>query len=322
MPVTTRGLSHTSEQEAVAKLSLGANVFLVTIKIAAGLASGSLSVLAEGIQSFLDIFASAAILWTLRAASAPPDTDHPYGHGKFENVVSLGQMVLIFASIIGIWAASWQRFNHPIMPRVDWGIAAIMLSGAINLAVSARVAHIAKKHNSTALAAEAVHLRGDLWSCVGILLGLVATHIFQEPRLDPVFAAGMTLFAVANAIHLLRDIIRPLVDESLPDGEETCIREVLLRDPRVLGFHKLRTRQAGSQKLADVHILLDDDLSFRDAHRIGEEVEEALRAALPNLDIMVHAEPFYEEIAHQRERHQRDSEWERGELGGWEKRSS
>jgi ferrous-iron efflux pump FieF len=181
---------------------------------------------------------------------------------------------------------------------------------------------VAKKHNSSALAAEAVHLRGDLWACIGILLGLVATHVFKEARLDPVFAAGMTLFAFGNAIHLMRDVLRPLVDASLPDGEEACIREVLLRDPRVMGFHKLRTRQAGSQKLADVHILLDDELSFRDAHRIGEEIEDALRAALPNLDIMVHAEPFYEEIAHQRERHAREREWDRGELGEWEIRGS
>ena len=309
--MNARPQSPTWEQEQVAKLSLWANVFLVTIKIAAGLQSGSLSVLAEGIQSLLDIFASAAILWTLRAANAPPDPDHPYGHGKFENVVSLGQMTLIFASIFGIWAASWLRFQHPEMPRVDWGIAAISLSGLINLAVSFRVARVAKRFNSVALAAEAVHLRGDLWACLGVLLGLVATHVFQEARLDPIFAAGMTLFAFANALHLLRDVIRPLVDESLPGSDETRIRDVLLRDPRVLGFHRLRTRQAGSQKMADVHILLDDELSFRDAHQIGEEVEDALRDALPNLDIMVHTEPFEEEIAHQRERHARVLEWQK-----------
>ncbi len=308
MSVNTRLLSPTHEQETVAKLSLWANVFLVIIKIAAGVASGSLSVLAEGIQSLLDIFASAAILWTLHAANRPPDTAHPYGHGKFENIVSLGQMVLIFASIIGIWAASWQRFNHPQMPHVDWGIAAIALSGMVNMAVSFQVARVAKKFGSVALAAEAVHLRGDLWSCLGILLGLTATLIFKEARLDPIFAAGMTFFAFFNALHLLRDLIRPLVDESLPDTDEQCIREVLSRDSRVLGFHKLRTRQAGSQKLADVHILLDDDLSFRQAHRIGEEIEDALRATLPNLDIMVHVEPFLEEVAHQREKHYTEEE--------------
>ena len=310
--MNARPHSPTWEQEQVARLSLWANVFLVTIKIAAGAKSGSLSVLAEGIQSLLDIFSSAAILWTLRAANQPPDPAHPYGHGKFENVVSLGQLGLIVSSIIGIWAASIYRFQHPEMPRVDWGIAAITLSGCVNLAVSFRVARVAKKFGSVALAAEAVHLRGDLWACSGVLLGLVATHVFQNARLDPIFAAAMTLFALVNALHLLNDILRPLVDASLPDNDEASIREVLNRDPRVLGFHKLRTRQAGSQRLADVHVLLDDELSFRDAHQIGEEVEDALREALPNLDIMVHTEPFEEEIAHQRERHARVLEWEKG----------
>ncbi len=300
------------EQQGVAKLSLWANVFLVVIKIAAGALSGSLSVLAEGIQSLLDIFASAAILWTLRAANAPPDPAHPYGHGKYENVVSLGQMGLIFASILGIWAAAWHRFQHPSMPRVDFGIAAIVLSGTINFAVSTRVARVAKKHDSAVLKAEALHLRGDLWACLGILIGLMATHLFDEPRLDPLFAAGMTLFALLNALHLLQEVLRPLVDTSLPNDDEQRIKEVLELDPRVLGFHRLRTRQAGSQKLADVHILLDDELSFPNAHRIGEEVEDALRKVLPNLDIMVHTEPFHEEVAHQRERHARMLEWERG----------
>jgi len=309
---------NTREQVAVAKLSLWANVFLVTIKIAAGAKSGSLSVLAEGIQSLLDIFASAAILWTLRAANEPPDTAHPYGHGKFENVVSLGQMALIFLSIFGIWAAAWQRFQFPQMPRVDWGIAAITLSGIVNLAVSVRVARVAKKCASSALAAEAVHLRGDLWACLGVLIGLVATHLFNEARLDPIFAAGMTLVAFANALHLMRDVVKPLVDASLDNTDEMRILDVLQQDRRVLGYHKLRTRQAGSLKLADVHVLLDDELSFKEAHRVSEEIEDALRIALPNLDIVVHIEPFQEETQHQREKHRQEAarlERERGTSG-------
>jgi len=298
---------NTREQVSVAKLSLWANVFLVTIKIAAGARSGSLSVLAEGIQSLLDIFASAAILWTLRASNAPPDTAHPYGHGKFENVVSLGQMALIFLSIFGIWAAAWHRFQFPQMPQVDWGIAAITLSGIVNLAVSVRVARVAKEFNSSALAAEAVHLRGDLWASSGVLIGLVATHIFNEARLDPIFAAGMSCVAFANALHLMRDVVKPLVDASLDDADETRILDVLQRDPRVLGYHKLRTRQAGSLKLADVHVLLDDELSFKEAHRISEDIEDALRVALPNLDIVVHIEPFHEETRHQREKHRQEA---------------
>ena len=290
-------------QQNAARLSIYSNIFLVIIKVGAGLQSNSLSVLGEGVQSLLDIVVSALIWFTVRAAAAPPDHDHPWGHGKFENLTSLLQMLLVLASIGGIWWASYLRWQNPVMPAVDWGIAAIMISIAINIAMSRHMSKVARATDSSALAAEAVHLRGDLWACAGVLTGLVSTHLFNNPRLDPLCAAIMTLFAGYAAIHLLRDTLRPLLDETLPDAEEHCIREVLESDPRILDFHKLRTRQAGAKRLADVHIMLDDNLTFRDAHQVSEEVEEAIRAALPNTDVIVHFEPYEEEIQHQRTAH-------------------
>lgn len=318
MQVST--LKYEAQQQA-ARLSLGANIFLVIIKVGAGWKSGSLSVLAEGVQSMLDILASALILFTVRAASAPPDRAHPYGHGKFENLTALIQMTLMLGSIAGIWWAAWHRLQEPVMPRVDWGAAAIIVSIAVNLWVSSRIIRVAKQTHSQALRAEGVHLRGDLWSCVGVLGGLAATHIWQEPRLDPIFAAVMTIFAMVSAIHLLSETLRPLLDASLPGDEEGAIRAVLEADERIMGFHKLRTRQAGSARLADVHILLDDHLSFRAAHDIGEQIEDEIRRVLPNLDVMVHTEPYEEEMRHQNEAHgsaeqQKSQERRRREAGG------
>ena len=292
-------------QQAAARLSIYSNIFLVVIKVGAGLQSNSLSVLGEGVQSLLDILVSALIWYTVRAAAAPPDSDHPWGHGKIENLTSLGQMLLVLASIGGIWWAAWLRFHNPIMPVVDWGVAAIAVSIAVNIWMSRHMSRVARATDSAALAAEAVHLRGDLWACAGVMLGLISTHVFREPRLDPLCAAIMTLFAAYAAIHLLRDTLRPLLDETLPDAEEATLRRVLQADARVLDFHKLRTRQAGARRLADVHIMLDDNLTFREAHAISEEVEEAIRAALPNTDVIVHFEPFEEESQHQREAHGR-----------------
>ena len=290
-------------QQAAARLSIYSNIFLVAIKVGAGLQSNSLSVLGEGVQSLLDIVVSALIWFTVRAAAAPPDESHPYGHGKFENLTSLFQMLLVLASIGGIWWASWLRLHNPVMPAVDWGIAAILVSIAVNLWMSRHIGRVARATDSSALAAEAVHLRGDLWACGGVLTGLISTHVFNDARLDPLCAAIMTLFAAYAALHLLRDTLRPLLDETLPGAEESCIRQVLNSDERVLDFHKLRTRQAGAKRLADVHIMLDDNLTFREAHAVSEEVEEAIRAALPNTDVIVHFEPYEEEIQHQRAAH-------------------
>lgn len=290
-------------EEGAARLSLYSNIFLVLVKIAAGFLSGSISVLAEGFQSTMDVVASALILFTVRAAARPPDRDHPYGHGKFENIASLTQMVLILGTAGFLLWAAWERWQRPVMPHVDWGIAALTISVVVNLAVSGRLMRVGREHHSQALQAEAMHLRSDLLSCVGVLLGLGAVAVTGNARLDPLIAAIMTGFVVVSALKLLRDTLRPLLDESLPAEEERRVREVLEKDERVLGFHRLRTRRAGSHRHMDVHILLDDELTFSQAHQISEEVEGKIRTVLPNTDIIVHAEPYEEETRHQQERH-------------------
>ncbi len=301
------GASESDVQQNVARLSIWANVLLVVIKIGAGVASHSLSVLAEGIQSLLDIFASTLILYAVRAAAAPPDRAHPWGHGKFENITALLQMTLMLGSVGGIWWASWARWMHPSMPHVDIGLIALAVSAGVNIAVGARVARVARDTRSMALHGEVVHLRGDLWAVCGVMVGLLATHAFNEPRFDPFFAAVMTVFSLHSALILIRDTLRPLLDERLPFEEEAQIRAALDGDARVLGFHRLRTRQAGSHRYADVHVMLSDELTFREAHAVSEDIEDALRAALPNMDVIVHAEPFEEESLHQREVHGDDA---------------
>jgi cation diffusion facilitator family transporter len=260
-------------------------------------------VLAEAIQSSVDVIASAVILWTVRVAAAPPDRWHPYGHGKFENLASLGQMFLILVSAAYLLWAAGSRWLEPVMPRVDWGIAALLVAVAVNAVVSERLLQVSRDTGSQALQAEALHLRSDMVSCIGVLAGLVVVWATGEPRLDAIVAALVAVVVVVSALRLLRESLRPLLDERLPAPEEARLREVLEADPRVLGYHRLRSRQAGSYRLVDLHILLDDELTFSEAHAVSEEVEGALRSALPNSDVIVHAEPFEEEMQHQRERH-------------------
>lgn len=303
-PATAQTKHARGEREAAAaRLSLTSNAVLVVLKIAAGLLSGSISVLAEGFQSTMDVLASLLILITVRAAAKPPDESHPYGHGKFENAASVGQMVLILGTAGYLFYAAWERWMNPHPVRVDWGVAALVASIGVNLLVSRRLLKVGSETGSQALIAEATHLRSDMLSCVGVLVGLVGVALTGNPRLDPVIAAAMTLIVVVSALRLLRDSLRPLLDESIPAEEEARVRAVLDADPRVLGFHKLRTRQAGSRRLVDVHIQLDDELTFSAAHGITEDVEGRIRETLPNVDVIVHAEPFDEEVRHQRERH-------------------
>jgi cation diffusion facilitator family transporter len=286
---------------------LGANVFLVAIKVAAGFASGSVSVLAEGIQSSMDVVASALILLTVRAAAAPPDPAHPYGHGKVEHLASVAQMLLILGTVGYLLSTAWERWQHPVMPRLDWGAAALAISILMNVLVGRHLMRVSRETDSPALAAEATHLRSDMLSCVGVLAGLALVGVTGEPRLDPAVAGLMTVVIAATAIRLLRDSVRPLLDERLPADEEARVRAVLDADPQVLDYHRLRTRRAGAHRLMDLHILLDDDLTFRESHAISEEVEDAIRRVLPNVDVIVHTEPYHEERQHQLEAHSEDA---------------
>ena len=290
-------------QRNAARLSLGSNIVLVVIKVASGLASGAISVLAEGVQSGLDVLASLMILWTVQRAGEPADPSHPYGHGKMENLASLAQTILIGSSAVYILGAAWSRWNSPELPHLGLGTIALSIAIVANFFVSRVLRKVAAETGSQALFAEATHLRGDMISCAGVLLGLGAVWVFQEPRLDPIIAAVMAVVVIVSAMRLATDTVRPLLDEKLPGEEEAQIRAVLDADARILSYHRLRTRQAGSHRLMDVHIQLDDAWSFSRAHAISEEVEDAIRKVLPNLDIIVHAEPFEEEMRHQEEAH-------------------
>ncbi len=286
-----------------ARLSIISNTALVIVKVAAGLLTGSVSVLAEGIQSTIDIVASSMIYASLGVAARPPDRGHPYGHGKFESLTSAVQMLLILGSTTFILYQAYRRLLHPRMPEVDWGIGAMGLAIVVDLAVSSHILHVARQTESLALEAEARHLRSDMYACAGVLLGLVAVRLTGWAPLDPLIAALLAVVVIVTALRLMGTSLRPLLDQSLPPEEEGRIRRALDADARVMGYHRLRTRQAGAQRHVDVHIMLEDSLTLSRAHAIGEDVERALRKTLPNVDVVVHVEPYTEELSHQATHH-------------------
>jgi cation diffusion facilitator family transporter len=286
-----------------ALLSVISNTGLVAVKVAAGLATGSISVLAEGIQSAVDILASLMIYASVRIAGKPPDRRHPYGHGKFESLTAVVQMLLILGSTGFILYQATRRLLSPRMPDVDWGIGAMAVAIVVDLAVSSRIQRVASETRSLALEAEAQHLRADMYACAGVLLGLVAVRLTGWAPLDPIIAALLAVVVIVTAARLMGASLRPLLDHSLPAAEVALLRRALDADDRIMGYHRLRTRQAGTQRHVDVHIMLEDTLPLREAHAIGEETELTLRRTLPNLDVVVHVEPYAEELSHQAAQH-------------------
>lgn len=284
--------------KSAALLSLVATSCNVAFKLAAGLISGSVSVLAEGLQSFIDILVAFGVLQTVRLAALPPDEEHPYGHGKAELLMSAVQMVLVLGTAAFIIYQAYRRLLAPQPIQADIGVAAMAFSAIVNTVVSWRLAKVADATGSTVLRSEMLHLRSDTISSLGIFCGLIAVWATGWTQLDPIMAAGLTLFVIYSAIRQLGSLIHPLMDGALPAEEIASIDQALRSHEGVLGYHNLRTRMVGSLRTVDIHVLLDDRLTFVGAHDLAEQVEDELSAALGGAMVNVHYEPYEAEMEH------------------------
>lgn len=284
-------------------VSVVSTTVVVAFKLVGAWMSGSIAVLAEAIQSTLDIALSLAVVGTVKLANKPPDDEHPYGHGKAELLLSAFQMVLVIltAAVIA-WQAALSLANpHPIRP--GWGLAPMIYAVIANTVVIIHLKRVAKQTNSSALEGEAEHLRGDVLASLGIIVGLLAYMATNWKQLDPIIAIVFTVFGAYFAIRQLRKVLHPLMDGALPPEELSRIETVLEEHPESRGYHLVRTRQAGMLRIVSLHVLLDDDLSFVKAHDIAEQIESELSQALGGALVTVHYEPYEAEIAHRRHAH-------------------
>lgn len=293
--------------QRAATVSLVATTVVVCAKLAGGIATGSISVLSEGLQSFVDVLIAFGVVQTIRVASRPPDDTHPYGHGKAEVLMSALQMLLITGTAGFIIAQAVHRIVEPQTITVDWGIAAMVFSALVNLGVSAHLAAVAKSHPSPALQGEILHLRSDTVTAVGLILGLIAVKLTNWSILDPILAIGFTAIMVVAALRQLRGVVHLLMDGAAPIEDIRVIEHTLENHVRVRGFHNLRTRTVGTTHHVDIHVLLDDDLSFVEAHDLAEEVEDQISRQLGGARVNVHYEPYHAELEHQRAEHDNEN---------------
>lgn len=272
---------------------------VVVAKLVAAKLTGSVSVLAEGVQSTTDVVISLAAIVTVTIASKPADEDHPYGHGRLEVLAGAAQMVIIvFTAGLIAWQAAL-RLHDPKPIEPDLGIAIMAASVVSNLVVRGYLLRVAAKHGSASLTGEAEHLRADALASVGVVVGLVATKFSGIPQLDPLFALLFTCLGAAYALRQLLGLAHQLMDGALPAAELEKVKQTLAEHPHVRGFHNLRSRQTGELRIIGLHVLLDDDLTFVEAHDIAEDVEMAISQALGGALVTAHYEPYHAELAHQ-----------------------
>ena len=275
--------------------SISSNALLLTVKLAAGVITGSVSVLSEAVHSVTDIVASIVAFVAVRSSASPPDESHNYGHGRFENLAG------IFEGVILLGVGGWVIFgavngivNGAELELLGLGIGVMALSAVVNLFVSSWLLRVARETDSRALEAEGYNLRTDVWGAAGVALGLIAALATDWTILDPIIAGLIGLVILWTALRLISGSTRVLLDESLPEAElaviERVIEDEIENEEAVRGFHKLRARKSGPQRHVDFHLQLRAQTTLGEAHKISDSLEERIGRNLPNTDVLIHLE--------------------------------
>jgi cation diffusion facilitator family transporter len=291
----TEGASALKSKTRAAAVSVVSNSLLVVFKLIVGIMSGSISIISEAAHSASDLTAAVIAFFSVRAASRPADPRHPYGHEKVENVSGIIEALLIFAAAVVIVFEGIQKLIHGVhLDHVWLAIGVMVVSAVANLAVSQGVLYpVARRTESAALEADAAHLRTDVYTSVGVAIGLLIVKLTGVSWIDPVAAIAVAMLILYTAYRLIVFSGRVLLDEALPESElemiRACVKEH--RGDLIVGYHRLRARRAGSRRHIDLHIEVDERMSVREAHDVAEHIETDIRRCLPNVDVLVHVEP-------------------------------
>ena len=287
-----------NRKSRAALVSVCSNITLIIMKVIVGVISGSVSIISEAIHSGMDLVAALIAFFSVRKSDAPPDERHPYGPDKIENVSGVIEAVLILiASGWIIIEAVKKLFNPGEIEGLSLGFMVMLASAAVNWIVSGHLYRIAKEEDSVALAADALHLKADVLTSLGVAGGLfgiwAASHFgYNLYYLDPVVAIGVAIFITKEAIEMLNHAFQPLVDHSLSEEELAITAEVIQQfRPQSDGFHELRSRRAGRRRHIDFHLTLPREMTVAESHSICDQIERAIEERLPYSVVLIHVEP-------------------------------
>jgi cation diffusion facilitator family transporter len=288
-----------NEKLRVAAASVLAAVLLTGFKLLVGLSTNSLGILSEAAHSGLDMVAAVITFMAVRIADKPADDQHMYGHGKVENFSALIETVLLLVTCAWIVHESVDRlfFKAVTIDASVWAFAVMLVSVIVDVNRSRMLYRAARKHNSQALEADALHFHTDIWSSSVVLLGLAGVQLSHRfPRLailekaDAVAALGVALIVIGISFQLGKRTIQALLDAA-PQGMAGRIRQEVERLPGVVDCHQVRLRTSGPRLFVDVHVSVDGAQSLQQAHDLTEVIEARIQGFIPQADITVHPEP-------------------------------
>ena len=284
------------KKKIVAGLSITSNVILSVLKIITGILSGSLSIISEAIHSFSDFFASVLTFFSVMKSSQPADSDHPYGHGKYEDMAGFIEgLLIIFAALFIILEASKKIiFGVNMATENNMGIAVMFIAVVLNIVVSSLLFKVAKETNSISLYADGEHLRTDVYSSLGVMVGLVLIKVTGYSILDPIIAilVAVVIFRVGYSIS--KKAGSNLLDHSLPEENIDNIKQVIedCSANVTLKRNSIKARQVGPTKDIDLILQFQENTSICECHKICDEIEKQIYLLYPNCSISIHAEPI------------------------------
>lgn len=266
---------------------------LIAAKVVVGGFTGSISVLADAFDSMGDLLAAIISFFSLRFAAKPPDVDHPYGHGKAENISATIEAIIIFgAGSYVIFRGIQKLIFGAQLEFLEIGIGVMAVSALVNLFVGRYLFRVARSTGSLALEASARHRSTDLYTSLSIFVGLIIVRFTGFTILDPIIALGIGILVLKTAVDVYRKSFGGLLDERLSQPEEAMIVSSIQEHVRdSVTFHELRTRKVGTIPYIELHLVMSKNITLENAHAMCDHLEADIKSKIPNAVITIHCEP-------------------------------
>lgn len=281
------------------KLSVAAALATIVLKTAAWYFTGSVGLLSDALESFVNLAAALFALWIVAIAATPPDAEHPFGHNKAEYFSAGFEGLLILGAAAGIVWAAIERLLHPqSLQDVGWGVALSVLSSVLNGLLAWRMLAASRRHRSIVLEADARHLFTDVWTSAGVVVGVLLVPATGWLWLDPLLAIGVALNITREGASLVRRSVDGLMDRAMPPDEQAQVRQLVERtlaeNHDEAAIVTLRTRIAGSRRHAELRCEVPPRWTVQRAAHLRNDLLAALQAAFDDIDVVVDIHPLGE----------------------------
>ena len=275
-------------------LSIAAAILTIALKLGAYLLTNSIGFLSDAMESVVNLVAAIFAVWALTYAAKPPDEEHVFGHSKAEYFSSGFEGALILVAAMSIAIAAIPRLMNPQpLQEIGLGLVLSIIASAINGGVALILLKAGKRLRSITLRADAHHLLTDVWTSVGVILGLLLVSVTGWLILDPLIAILVAINIVWTGTKLIQESTSALLDASIPLAERQMINEILSAyDRQQVQFHAIRTRMAGMRRFVSFHVLVSGTWTVQQGHDLCEEIESKICQAIPNMNVFTHLEPL------------------------------